>query len=115
MSSAFKNQLQKDISDIFLNVDEFSDMHMVNGKNIPAQVDEAEATEKEIKLLGYGDGVFTRRLILYVSEKDFGSAPSISSSLILDDKKYIVSDTQTDMGMHAITLEANKSGSYRGR
>jgi hypothetical protein len=115
MSSAFKKQMQQDISNIFLNVNEFSDMHNINNKNIPAQVDEAEATEKEVKLLGYGDGVYTRRLILYVAEKDFGSAPSISSLLILDGKKYVVAETQTDMGLHAITLEANKSGSNRGR
>ena len=115
MNSAFKKQMQQDISNTFLNVDEFSDMHEVNGKSIPAQVDEAEATEKEIKVLGYGDGVFIRRLILFVSEKDFGAAPSISATLTLDGKKYVVKDTQTDMGMHTITLEANTSGYNRGR
>ena len=83
MSSAFKEQMQKDISNIFLNVMEFSDMHTVNGKNIPAQVDESEAEEQAIKLLGYGDGVFKRRLILFVAESDFGAVPSVSSVLTL--------------------------------
>ena len=113
--SSFKDQIQSDNEHVFLNCDEFSDMHNVNGKNMPAQVDDDEATEKAVNYIGYGDGVFKRRRILFVSEKDFGALPVIDSTLSLDNKKYVVKDTSTAMGIHSITLEAITSGNHKGR
>ena len=39
---SFKEMIAEDVKGIFLNVEEFSDMHMVNGVEMPVQVDEIE-------------------------------------------------------------------------
>lgn len=113
--SKFKEAVQKDINNIFLNIDEFADTHIIDGKRMPAIVDENEAGEREIKYVGYGSGTYKRHLLVYVAEKDFGPLPTIGRTLTLDSKTYRVHDAVSESGVYSITLEAITSGGSNRR
>ena len=36
---SFKDQIKQDLSDIFLNLDEFADLHRIEGKVVPVVID----------------------------------------------------------------------------
>lgn len=44
---SFKDVIASDVHDTFMNADEFSDMHDLNGKMMPVQVDSNEQIERE--------------------------------------------------------------------
>lgn len=107
--SAFKDQIKKDITDIFLNEQEFSDRHIIDGKEMTAQIDENEALDRQVRATQGLSGVYVKQKIIYVSEEEFGSLPYIGRALKLDGKMYKVADAVSEAGIHSITLEANKS------
>ena len=113
--SKFKDIVQQDIKSVFLNIDEFADMHTIDGKEMPAVLDDFEASEREIKYVKYGDGVYKIRRLLYVAESDFGPIPIQGRTITYDGKKYIVVDAVSEGGLHAITVEATTSGNSTGR
>ncbi|MFR2108261.1 MAG: hypothetical protein ACLS41_11370 [Gallintestinimicrobium sp.] len=45
--SDFKDMVQADIKEIFLNFDEFGEIHTINGEEVLIIVDENELTERE--------------------------------------------------------------------
>lgn len=108
--SAFKEQISKDIADTFLNKDEFSDIHVIDGKSMTVQVDENEAIERQVRDVKLGcEGVYVKQKLIYVSEAEFGPLPYIGRLLRMDGKLYRIVDAVSEDGIHSITLEANKS------
>ena len=102
--SAFKDQIQKDIDSVFLNPDEFSDIHTVNGKSMTIQ--ENEVMDRQIRFNQNTD-VYKKQKLIYVSEQQFGSLPSIGSLFKLDGKIYRVVDAASEYCVHSISYEAN--------
>lgn len=114
MSSPFKEALQNDIKKTFLNTEEFSEIHSINKREMPAMLDDVEANEREVKYIGYGNnGQYVQKRLLYVASEDYGAMPSIGNALNLDGAIYRIFDVSEECGIYAITLEANKNGSYR--
>lgn len=106
--SAFKNQLMVDVKGTFLNLDEFSDMHEINGVVMRCQIDNNEQIEREKRQPG-GDGIYRNQKLLYVVAEDFGNMPKQNSLLKLDGKVYIVKDAISEQGIYSITVEAHRS------
>ena len=49
----FKEQLQKDLDSVFFNLDEFAEIHRVEGKKIPVVVDSDQLNKlKKGQILG---------------------------------------------------------------
>ncbi len=116
MSSPFKNVVQNDIKNCFLNLDEFADIHSVNDKSMPAMLDDNEASDREIKYIGYGkNGLYQQKKLLYVAASDYGNMPAAGNALKLDGQMYRIFDVSSESGIYAITLEAWDNGSNRGR
>lgn len=109
----FKEQIAKDINDVFINPDEFSDKHTINGKEMLCQIDTNELVDRERRYKFnhslYGDGVYLKETLIYVKKEDYGKLPSIGRSITLDGKTYVVSDAIDEDGIYSISLEANKS------
>ena len=109
----FKEQIAKDNHNIFLNLDEFGELHLVNDKKIPVLIDSYEQIDREKRYQFrhslYADGVFLKELLIYVKASDFGSLPKIKSIVKLDGKAYTVSDAINEDGIYSISLEANKT------
>lgn len=109
----FKEQIAKDNQNIFLNLDEFGELHIVNGKKMPVLIDSYEQIDREKRYQFrhslYADGVFLKELLIYVKDSDFGNLPRVGSAVKFDGKLYTVSDAIDEDGIFSISLEANKT------
>lgn len=110
----FKEQIAHDNSAVFMNPDEFSELHTVNGKEMAVQIDSNEMIDREkrfqYKRSLYADGVYIKELLIYVKAEDFGKLPAIGRILTLDGKTYTISDAINEEGIYSLCLEANKTG-----
>lgn len=106
---SFKEIINQDIDNIFINTSEFSDIHNVDGRNMPIQIDDNEVIEREKKAKSNMDGVYVKQKLIYVKAKDFGSLPAIGRQIMLDGKRYLITDSTDEYGIYTITLEGNRS------
>ncbi len=104
----FKELLESDVENTFMNTDEFSEMHIVNGKEMPVMIDNNELIERKKKANENMDGIYVNQKLLYVSASDFGSLPKQGSILILDGRTYRVDEAVSEAGIYSITIGANK-------
>lgn len=108
--SAFKEQIKNDITSVFLNENEFSDKHIIDGKEMTVQLDENEAIDRQMREVKPNtEGVYVKQKLIYVSEAEFGPLPVIGRLLKFDGKLYRVVDAVSEAGIHSITIEANKA------
>ena len=105
----FKEAVASDVHEVFLNTDEFSDTHMVNGVEMAVQIDDNEQIEREKRFNQNMDGVFTNQKLIYVAADDFGPLPKQGTILRLDSRTYTVADAIAEDGVYSITLEANRA------
>lgn len=109
----FKEQIAKDNKQVFMNFDEFGELHTINGKEMLVIVDNNELVDREKRYRYrnslYADGVYLKELLIYVMESDFGKLPAIGRVITYDGKTYIVSDAINEDGIYSLTLEANKT------
>lgn len=111
MSFDFKQMIADDIHNVFLNTAEFSDIHNINGKDMPCQIDTYEQIEREKRYKDHMDGVYANEQLIYVAASDFGKIPKQGSVLLLDGKTYRVTEAveEDTGGIYSITIGANKS------
>ena len=105
----FKELIASDVHNVFLNTEEFSEMHTINGEEMPCQDDSNEQIEREKRFNQNMDGIYTNQRLIYVAASDFGPLPKQGSLLTYDGKKYRVADAISEDGVYSITLEANRS------
>ena len=108
-SPNFKDIIQRDIDEVFFNLEEFSDTHTIDGVEMPAMIDDMEHIEREKKMKSNMDGIHARQILLYVKASEFGALPAQSRILNLDNRKYVILDAVDEGGVYTITLEANRS------
>lgn len=106
---SFKDILQSDVHEVFMNAGEFSDMRTVNGREMAVQTDSNEQIEREKRMAQNVDGVYVNQKLIYVAAADFGPMPKQGSTLNLDGKIYRVADAVDEGGVYSITIEANKA------
>ncbi len=104
--SAFKDMVARDVRSVFLNVDEFSDIHKVNGREMPVQIDNNEQIEREKRQSV--DGTFRNQKLIYVSASDYGPLPRQGSTLNFDGRTYKVVDAIDEYGIFSITIEEHR-------
>lgn len=109
IKKSFKEIMKADIDHTFMNLDEFADTHIVDGKEIPVMVDDNEIIEREKKMKSNMDGVYVKQKLIYVKADDFGGLPQIGRAIMFDGKRYLVTDATDESGIYAITMEANKT------
>ncbi len=103
-----KEAILQDLS-IFVNIDEFAELHEVNGQTIPVVID-ADITKKRLRYRDESyDGVYSGQVVVYVKSADLPGVPAIGSVFRLDGKMYLVANASNEMGILEITLEANET------
>lgn len=115
--SAFKDIIKNDCSNVFINIEEFSDDHIINGKTIRCQVDDYEQISREKRYQYnrslHGDGIYLKEVMIYVTAEEFnekcGALPPVGRELYLDGKQYLVSDAQDEYGIYSISLGSNET------
>ena len=109
----FKGQIAADTKNVFMNALEFSEEHIIDGRNMLCIVDNNELMARRVKYkFGskfYVDQVGIKDILIYVRAEDFGALPAIGRTLIFDGKPYIICDAVNESGIYSINLEMNKA------
>lgn len=109
-ASAFKDLVAADVSNVFLNLQEFAELRAVNGREMPTVLDDNELLERDKIHAGtHADGLYSARRLLYVAKADFGPRPACGALLMLERRTYRVRSCTEEAGMLAIELEAVRS------
>ena len=94
---------------VFLNTDEFADLHDIDGQMIKALIDSDILNEYSNDKTEMYDGVYRGEIALYVKESDLNYRPVRGQIMRLDGNIYTVKKCADDMGIFRITLEAAES------
>lgn len=105
----FKEIIKNDVRQVFMNTDEFSEPHTINGKEMPVQIDSNEQIEREKRMNQNMDGIYKNQKLIYVSAEDFGALPKQGAMLNMDGRMYKVEDAIHEDGVYSITLGANRA------
>lgn len=106
---SFKDVVKEDVKRVFLNIEEFSELHLVNGKEMPVQIDNNEQIEREKRGNQNMDGIYMNQKLIYVPAEEFGPMPKQGTLFQLDGRVYRVADAIAEDGIYSITLEANRA------
>ncbi len=107
----FKEIAFQDIRKVFLNLEEFGEEHVVDGKRLTVMIDGSEVIERSKMQTEKGriDGIYKKQIVLYISVSSFGPMPAIGRILSLDGASYRVMDAVNEGGVYSITLGAMKA------
>ena len=104
---SFKDILQRDIKNVFLNPDEFADTHDLNGKSVAAVIDDDFLDEITLKLNDEyqrtAAGLFGGTIAIYVAKSDFGKIKP-GRALTVDGRLYTVMSTSEQDGILKIVV-----------
>lgn len=104
----FKDQIKQDLSDIFLNLDEFADLHRIEGKEVPVVID----SDIMAKLSKIGDnrihGMDEADMIIMGKASDLPENLDPGRLLNLDGREVIVVTTTSEMGLVQIAVRQNR-------
>lgn len=107
--SAFKDMVQEDIKNIFLDFDMFGEIHKLDGMDVLVIVDESELVEREKRTKDVERGLHNRQILFYVAAEDFGEIPSVGRMLKFDGEDYLITDVTDESGVYSISLEVPQS------
>lgn len=104
---SFKELIRKDLDAVFLNLDEFAELHRVEGKQIPVVVDNDQLIKlKQGQILGLVEA----DMLLMGKETDFPDDLEPGRLLNVDGRELIVTNTGKDMGLVEVALSQNRMG-----
>lgn len=105
---SFKDQIKQDLSDIFLNLDEFADLHRIEGKEVPVVID----SDIMAKLSKIGDnrihGMDEADMIIMGKASDLPENLDPGRLLNLNGREVIVVTTTSEMGLVQIAVRQNR-------
>jgi hypothetical protein len=110
----FKKLIEEDVTETFLNVDEFAEWHTINGIRMAVVIDDNAMTEHSGHWEGgakqnFDSGIYNSSKKIYVKASDFGARPKIGNPLTLDEKNlfYIQAFSEED-GVYIITVDRKR-------
>lgn len=104
---SFKEQIQKDLDTVFLNLDEFAELHRVEGKKIAVVVDNDQLNKlKEGQILG----IIEADMLLMGRECDFPANLAPGNIINVDGRELIIANSGKDMGLVEVALSQNRTG-----
>lgn len=105
---SFKDQIKQDLSDVFLNLDEFADLHRIEGKEVPVVID----SDIMAKLSKIGDnrihGMDEADMVIMGKASDLPENLDPGRLLNLDGREVIVVTTTSEMGIVQIAVRQNR-------
>ena len=54
-------------------------------------------------------GIYKKQILFYVKAEEFGKLPAVGRALIMDGKRYTITDAVDENGIYSISLEAVQS------
>lgn len=104
---SFKEQILKDLDAVFFNLDEFAELHRVEGKQIAVVVDNDQLNKlKKGQILGLVEA----DMLLMGRESDFPRDLEPGRLLNVDGREMLVANSGKDMGLVEVALRQNRTG-----
>lgn len=104
----FKEVVENDINNVFMDLEVFSEKHNIDGNMLDIIVDENELIKRELKT-DNNDREHKHRKLIYVKATDLDSEPRIDMPLRLDKKIYLIKDITEEAGIYSLVLEVNRN------
>lgn len=107
----FKDALEKDLSSVFFNANEFAEEHELDGETLDLVVEDTSLEELKgfsRDQLDASQEVFKVFKTIFVKSSDF-YVPKVDSILTLDGEEFYVEEAAEDMGIIRILVSANES------
>lgn len=100
----FKDMVKADRIEVFLNIDEFGEIHTVEGKPIQIVIDNDELKERQS---GQDIAIAESSTLFYARTEDLPRRRPAGESMNIDGRECLIDDWQEDMGMSTIVLRQN--------
>lgn len=100
---SFKAQIKKDIEGVFINADEFADVHDIDGAPVVCVLDTDLTHERRAAVQGSVAGV---QIALHVKAEALDGRPVSGQIMRIDGDLFVVQSVSLNMGLYYITLEA---------
>ena len=94
--------VQRDIDDIFLNLEEYADIHEINGREIKCVIDTDLVEKYGDKADSYRFGIMTNQVRIFVKASDMVPAPVQDQLLVIDGSHHRVDSVSSEMGVLVI-------------
>lgn len=104
-----KDIILADIDDVFLDLDELSEMVNIDGVEIVAVIERTSLKQRTMRQDSQYDGIYKAEMALYVKESDLGYRPVFGQSMQVNGKFYLVAECSEENGMLEVILGANES------
>lgn len=108
--SYFEDMIAKDNEVIFLDIDEYGEIHEINGDPLKAIVQDVTSSSEATTGGGVTQvypGVYGSHVMVNCRKGDLEEVPVYGMVIDLDDHEYMVEQVNDDMGMLTILLVAN--------
>ncbi|MDC7288536.1 hypothetical protein NXH76_12045 [Blautia schinkii] len=104
----FKEQLEKDLDNIFFNPLEFGEWHTINGEKKLIVVDNDMLAKLVLGKTERDDGILSDKILIFVREDDLDFEPVSEMLIEYDGNQHEITDVLTDFGGYTIILGANQ-------
>lgn len=105
----FKETALKDLKDVFFNCDEFSEIHLINDKEIPIIIEKGNLGKEIFTRFDVIKENYERMLLFYVEREALGFLPRINNNIWFDGELWQVAAVVPDeTGLLTITLGRNE-------
>jgi len=102
MKKNFKAQLERDIKNVFMNLDEFAEIKEIryNGNcyKIPVVIDSAGAKDRQKTAKDNAEGIFAVDVVMYVAHSDLQVMPKQGQKIKVDNKMFEIVSVADEMG-----------------
>lgn len=106
---SFKDQLEMDFDNTFFNLNEFAEIHDIDGEKIPIVVDNDTLLQLNLGKTADSDGIFQDNRMFFVQKKYMPDQPVIDQIMEFDGESYRIGSVLEDFGGYTIILKGNES------
>ena len=101
--NSFKAQIRNDVRSVFLNLSEFGELHLIEGKEITCVI-----TDDTFKEGNTSMGMVEADIVVYAAPEDLPPRKSPGAFFNVGGREYIVCDWSVDGGLAQIALQQNR-------
>lgn len=102
---SFKDVILEDINNVFLNLEDFGEMHTIDGQSVVCMIDDDALKIRQ----GSNElSVSESSLLLFAKESDLPRKVA-GDDLLIDGRIYVVDDWKVNLGVAEIVLHQNVS------
>lgn len=105
--SSFKDMIQEDIKEVFLDLEIFGETHTIAGKEMTVIFDDAEKIRRN-GLYQDSKAIYSKRKLIYAAKEDLGRLPDLGRIMDIDGSAYKVLQADEEDGMYTIMAEEFK-------